>query len=102
MNTRAFASVLIVLSVLGAVPATVQAESVQVATKLKKDAKNVNTASFDDLSATQHMSPALARAIVDGRPWKTPEDLVNRKDLFDLGDVKKLKKAFKEGYLFVK
>jgi len=70
--------------------------------KLRKDAKNVNKVSFDDLVNVSSLNPSLARDIVDGRPWKSLDDLVNRKGYFDLGDQKALKKAIEAGEIFVK
>lgn len=70
--------------------------------KLRKDAKNVNKASFDDLTNVSSLNPSLARDMVDGRPWKSLQDLVNRKGYFDLGDQKALKKAIESGEIFVK
>ncbi|WP_287127674.1 hypothetical protein [Candidatus Cyanaurora vandensis] len=70
--------------------------------KLKKDAKNANKASFDDLTNVRYLNPSTARDVIDGRPWQSAAELVNRKNYFDLNDQKILKKALEEGYLFVK
>jgi DNA uptake protein ComE-like DNA-binding protein len=78
------------------------APTIKLPKKLKKGALNFNTASFDDLSNMKYMNPSRARTILDGRPWKDFNDIYSRKGFFDGGDLKDLKKAFEEGYLFLK
>lgn len=44
-------------------------------TKKRRERPSINTATFGQLVALPGVGPAIARAIVAGRPWKAVEDL---------------------------
>jgi competence protein ComEA len=55
------------------------AASTTKATDAKKDLVDLNTASIDDLKALPGIGDVYAKAIVDHRPYKGKDDLVNKK-----------------------
>ncbi len=83
-------------------PVSAASVTVKLPKTTQKGAQNINKASFDDLVNVPHFNPGLSRAVVDGRPWKSVDDLLNRKNYFDYKDQSNLKKALEEGYLFFK
>lgn len=42
---------------------------------------NINTATKEELEALPEVVPVKARAIIDGRPYKAPEDVVKVKGI---------------------
>jgi len=78
------------------------AVTIKAPKKLKKEAKNINKATFDELVDLKYMNPSRARTFIEGQPWKSIDDVFTRKGFFDAGDLKDIKKAFEEGYLYLK
>ncbi|WP_218082457.1 hypothetical protein [Anthocerotibacter panamensis] len=107
MKLRVFLLPLALVGALSsmALPPGIQAAvpvTVKLPKKLQKGAFDLNKASFDQLNTLDFMNPSRARDVVDGRPWKSVDDFLNRKDFWDVGDLKALKKGLETGYLYLK
>ncbi len=64
---------------LGAKPASVHAMMAQTTPPAASGLVDINSASKADLSALPGIGDVYSQKIIDGRPYKTKTDLVNRK-----------------------
>jgi competence protein ComEA len=62
-------------------PATAAKEKPEAAKLAPGERININTASLEDLDKLPEIGPVKAKAIVEGRPYKTPEDIMKVKGI---------------------
>ena len=84
-RTQLVSALLLLLMVFGAGPATAQFPWVHINRKPSGNIVNprtdLNAASQADLMKLPGIDEDVAKAVIDGRPYKSPDELVSRKIL---------------------
>ena len=76
---RLLSAVVFAIGLLGAQTGGKSGTGKAAATAAPKAALDINSASADDLDTLPGIGPALAKRIIDGRPYRAKTDLVSKK-----------------------